>query len=63
MDIRTKIDSRRDTAMVYAVSEPGKKWLSEYIIVNVGLVPWVHISLDALVEYEQAARAAGLEIA
>jgi hypothetical protein len=61
-DIRIRTCPKRDNATVFATSERGKKWLSTFTYVNVSLVPFVHVSMDASVEYASAAREAGLEV-
>lgn len=52
---------RWGTADVKPLTESGRRWLAEFTILADGR-EYVTIDADAVVEYEQAARAAGLQV-
>lgn len=58
-DIQIVYYSRWGTADVKPLSEPGRRWLAEFTIMPEGR-DYVTIDADAVAEYEQAAKAAGL---
>lgn len=61
-DIRIKPNEMPGYSTVFARTEAGKRWLSEFTIVQVGLLPWCRVTDDAVTEYACAAREAGLVV-